>query len=218
MRRLIEQCDARVAELDAQIAEAEPEERRSFKDPEVLVRRSDGAVRSVYHKAVGACGKTKQGGDFMTMRESQARERYHGALKEVPVLLEALTSRPTYSSGGSVNFRGAARRPWSRQDNGPSRGTARRRREQLWGGTRQAQPPGTAHGQQATARAGRAVPATSTTPAHSPWQPHDHGASSVALLPQAPVRQLAHPISANPAGKCRGPAAGSAGRARRRPG
>jgi hypothetical protein len=73
-----------VAKLDEQIAAAEQEEQRDGEDPEVLVRRSVGAVRSVYHKRYGACGKTKQGGDFMTMRESEAKSRYHGALHRCP--------------------------------------------------------------------------------------------------------------------------------------
>lgn len=84
LRRLMDEQAAQIAELEVQIRETEEEEQRSFEDPDVLVRRSVGAVRSIYHKAIGACGLTKQGGGFMKMRESEAREKYHGALKRCP--------------------------------------------------------------------------------------------------------------------------------------
>jgi len=84
-KRLRQEFDARLEALDEKIAEAERTETESYRNPEVLVRGSVGARRSIYHSAAHPCGRTQYDGGkqrgFMKMPESEAKLMDGGTLK-----------------------------------------------------------------------------------------------------------------------------------------
>jgi hypothetical protein len=87
-KRQREDFDARLADIDKKIKEAEDAEDQSRRDPEVLVRSSLGARRRVYHDASDPCGRTKYNGGkqtgFRKMRESEAKLMDGGVLTRCP--------------------------------------------------------------------------------------------------------------------------------------
>ncbi|MCP8711968.1 hypothetical protein [Streptomyces sp. AC04842] len=84
-KRRRQEFDARLEVLDREIAEAEHAEREDYRNPEVLVRGSQGARRKVYHSATNPCGRTQYDGGrqrgFTKMRESEAKLMEGGTLK-----------------------------------------------------------------------------------------------------------------------------------------
>ncbi|MFD9211789.1 hypothetical protein ACFVY9_01480 [Streptomyces sp. NPDC059544] len=87
-KRQREEFDAKMRNLDEKIAEAERAELADRADPEVLVRASVGARRTIYHSAAHPCGRTQYDGGrqdpFTRMRESEAKRMDGGALKRCP--------------------------------------------------------------------------------------------------------------------------------------
>jgi hypothetical protein len=87
-KRQREEFDARLADIDEKIKQAEEAEDQSARDPEVLVRGSLGARRRVYHAADHPCGRTNHNGGhsqgFMKMRESEAKQMDGGILTRCP--------------------------------------------------------------------------------------------------------------------------------------
>ncbi|WP_282790868.1 hypothetical protein [Streptomyces sp. CC224B] len=83
-KRQREDFDQKITDLDERIRKAEGAEAQERQDPEVLVRGSMGAVRSVYHRAANPCGRTVYNGGrsrgFMRMRESKAKQMDGGTL------------------------------------------------------------------------------------------------------------------------------------------
>lgn len=86
-KRRRRELDMALAEIDAYV-EDETRARKPLRDQPVLVRRSLGARRNVYHSAIAPCGRTSRNGGksaaFEEMPESQARLLDGGVLRPCP--------------------------------------------------------------------------------------------------------------------------------------